>query len=154
MKSFKLSKKLIMYEYEYADREKFGVEYARKDENFMALYTVWQEGMYVYIITKKSLFYSMPIAFASMIDCSNTDRRAKLLRQCFEIPKGYKGIFINDFRVATSFRGKGYGKMIANELLKEKRKYMLKAVEDGVWFWPMLGFEATNINDFFVLDRE
>lgn len=152
MKIINLPRKISMHVYEYADKEQFKDQYAGADENLLALYIIWQEGMSVYIALRRVLFWNVPVAFASLIDCANLSGEAKKLCELFDIPKKYGGVFINDFRVAIPFRGKGYGKMIASELIKKKKgKYLLKAEEDGTWFWPRLGFKSTCKDGFLEL---
>lgn len=152
MRQEKLDKNLIIQTFEYPDRDIFKKYYANMDLNFEALSMIWTSGMQVIMVLKKRLLKYEVVGFSSLIDCAKLRGEERAIMRAFKIPKKFKGLFINDFRIAESHRRKRIGTALAQVVLNQSREYLLEAVEDGTVFWPSLGFEYYN-KKLMLLDK-
>lgn len=152
MRQEPLVKNLMIQIFEYSDGDIFNKCYAKMDSNFEALSLIWTSGMQVIIVLKKRLLKYKVVGFSSLIDCAKLREEERAIMRAFKIPNKFKGLFINDFRIAELHRRKRIGTALAQVVLNQPREYLLEAVEDGIVFWPSLGFEYYN-KKLMILDK-
>lgn len=141
MELINIDKRIVVQIFRNEDLEEFSAICERShEENYYALRSVWNKGIEVWLIYKIGFWRNVNIGFLSTIDCSSLRGNEKIIRECFNIPGKFSGIFINDMRMGTKYRKKGIGTKIVTALLKNDRTYMLEPVEDGKTFWKKFGF--------------
>lgn len=149
-----LERKITIESYGFDECETFNRIYADKNPNFKALSSVWTSGTKVFVVWKRGIFIRRLVGFASIIDCRVLKREEKRVKQLFDVPSQYEELFINDFRIDMFSRGKGIGSFVAKKILSEERKYLLKPEEDGIYFWPKMGFVYDSKKCYMTLDKK